>query len=60
MNRAIKTEELGAGWFANANGDGSFTIRNPDKGQRIDLTGDEAKRFIDLWRDTHTVDGRPV
>ena len=47
--QAIKTADLGQGWFANANVDGSFTVRNPDKGQRIDLTADEAARFCELW-----------
>lgn len=44
-----KTADLGQGWFANANDDGGFTIRNPDKGQRIDLTAVEAAGFVELW-----------
>ncbi|AXQ69502.1 hypothetical protein HOU02_gp223 [Caulobacter phage CcrBL9] len=46
----MKTADLGQGWYANANDDGSFTIRNPDKGQRINLTGEEAERFVALYR----------
>ncbi|AXQ70052.1 hypothetical protein HOU03_gp216 [Caulobacter phage CcrSC] len=47
----MKTADLGQGWYANANDDGSFTIRNPDKGQRINMTGEEAKRFVALYRE---------
>lgn len=49
MTTAIKTADLGQGWFATANADGSFTIRNPDKGQRIDLAPGEATRFCMLY-----------
>ncbi|UTU08145.1 hypothetical protein CcrC1_gp459 [Caulobacter phage C1] len=47
----MKTADLGQGWWANANDDGSFTVRNFDKGQRINLTADEAKRFVELYRE---------
>lgn len=45
----MKNAELGQGWFATANDDGSFTIRNCDKGLRIDLSHQEADRFVELW-----------
>lgn len=32
-----KTKDLGLGWYANLYTDGSMTLRNCDKGQRIDL-----------------------
>jgi len=40
-----KTEDLGQGWFANAWSDGSMTVRNPDKGQRIDLSPESVERL---------------
>ena len=45
----MKTADLGQGWFANANDDGSFTVRNPDKGQRIDLSAESAALFVKIW-----------
>lgn len=47
--QVVRTADLGAGWFASANDDGSFTLRNGDKGQRIDLTSGEAARFCILY-----------
>ena len=44
-----KTEDLGQGWFANAYSDGSFTLRNPNLGQRIDLDAKGAEKFIFLY-----------
>jgi hypothetical protein len=44
----MKTADLGQGWFARANDDGSFTIQNPDKGLCIDLSPGEATRFCAL------------
>ena len=41
----MKTTDLGQGWFANALDDGGLTIRNPDKGQRIDLTAESVGRL---------------
>lgn len=43
--RLTKTEDLGLGWFANAYDDGSMTLRNGDKGQRIDLGADSVERL---------------
>jgi hypothetical protein len=34
---STKTHDLGCGWWLNENADGSLTVRNPDKGQRINL-----------------------
>lgn len=45
----MKTADLGQGWYANANDDGTFTVRNPELGQRIDLTAEEAAKFVALW-----------
>lgn len=50
----MKTADLGQGWYANANDDGGYTIRNCDKGQRINLTAEEAKRFVELYRAAET------
>lgn len=44
-----RTADLGQGWFVIANENGSFTIRNCDKGLRIDLTRESADRFVELW-----------
>lgn len=46
-----KTADLGQGWFANAWTDGSVTIRNCDKGQRIDLSKESADLFVKLYRE---------
>jgi hypothetical protein len=43
-----KTTDLGQGWFANLHDDGALTIRNPDKGQRINLTKAEAARLREI------------
>ncbi len=45
-----ETSELGGGWYGNAWSDGSFTLRHPDNGQRIDVTASEAARFVALWQ----------
>jgi hypothetical protein len=45
----MKNADLGQGWFATANDNGSFTIRNCDKGLRINLSRQEADRFVELW-----------
>lgn len=48
-----KTTDLGQGWFANldAYSDGSeeMTIRNPDKGQRINLPDESVKRLRSIF-----------
>lgn len=49
MTTTILTEDLGLGWFASENEDGSITLRNPDKGQRIDLTPDSVERLAALF-----------
>lgn len=41
----IKTTDLGADWFANQWSDGSMTIRNSEKGQRIDLPVESVNRL---------------
>lgn len=37
MMTTFRTAELGQGWFANLNEDGSMDVRNCDQGQRIHL-----------------------
>ena len=39
-----QTHDLGQGWFANYDGH-TVTVRNPDKGQRIDLTEESVDRL---------------
>jgi hypothetical protein len=48
---AIRTEDLGQGWFANLNSDGSMTVRNGDHGQRIDLEPESVDRLRQCFRD---------
>lgn len=42
-----KNHDLGAGWYASLDEEhpGSLTIRNPEKGQRINLSADERRRL---------------
>jgi hypothetical protein len=40
-----RTTDLGSGWFATIEDDGSLTIRGPDKGQRITLEAQIAARL---------------
>lgn len=42
MTEVTKTHDLGAGWYVNMLADGGMTLRNCDKGQRIDLSKDSA------------------
>jgi hypothetical protein len=44
----MTTTDLGQGWFANQHDDGSLTIRNGDRGQRITLTPDETARLREI------------
>ena len=44
-----QTADLGQGWTAQAYNDGSATVRNIDKGQRIDLPKESVDRFLDIW-----------
>lgn len=46
--KIIKTTDLGAEWFANEWSDGSMTLRNPEKGQRIDLPVESVRRLRDI------------
>jgi hypothetical protein len=46
----IKSADIGSGWFAQAYSDGSATVRNVDKGQRIDLPKESVDRFLEIWR----------
>ena len=48
---AVKTEDLGLGWFASLNSDGGMTVRNCDAGQRIDLTPESVERLRQIFRD---------
>jgi hypothetical protein len=47
----VETADLGLGWFANKNSDGSMTVRNCDAGQRIDLTPESVERLRQIFRD---------
>ncbi len=50
MSNSLKTADLGDGWYASANADGTFTVRNPDLGQRIDLTATAVGRICGLFQ----------
>lgn len=41
----MKTTDLGNDWYANEIDDGSMTLRNSEKGQRIDLPADSVLRL---------------
>ena len=41
----MKTTDLGNDWYANEHEDGSMTLRNPEKGQRMDLPADSVLRL---------------
>ncbi|WP_164897669.1 hypothetical protein [Mesorhizobium sp. M6A.T.Cr.TU.017.01.1.1] len=44
-----KTTDLGNEWFANQWSDGSMTIRNPERGQRIDLPVESVTTLRDIF-----------
>lgn len=44
-----KTREIGQGWYMNFWTDGSVTIRNSDKGVRIDLSPEQADRVAEIF-----------
>lgn len=48
--RLTKTEDLGQDWFANAYDDGSITLRNSEKGQRIDLEPESVERLRAIFQ----------
>jgi hypothetical protein len=53
----MKTTDLGHGWFANMHEDtGGMTIRNPDKGQRIDLTAESVATLKSIFKQAETHD----
>ncbi|AXQ68508.1 hypothetical protein HOT99_gp109 [Caulobacter phage CcrBL10] len=41
----VRTGDLGLGWYANSYSDDSMTVRNPDKGLRIDLEPESVERL---------------
>jgi hypothetical protein len=41
----IRSEDLGQDWFAQAYSDGSMTVRNCEKGLRIDLPVESVNRL---------------
>ena len=45
----IKTADIGNDWFANLWSDGSATLRNCEKGQRIDLPAESVERFKEIY-----------
>lgn len=49
----VKTTDLGQGWYANQYSDDgieTLTIRNPDKGQRIDLPNESVKTLREIFK----------
>lgn len=44
----MKTTDLGNDWFANQHDDGSMTIRNCEKGLRIDLPTESVERLRNI------------
>ena len=55
MAKTIRTEDLGLGWFASENTDGSMDIRNPDLGQRIHLKLESVELLRECFRKTEAV-----
>jgi hypothetical protein len=49
-----RTTDLGSGWFANEWSDGSMTVRNGEKGVRIDLPKDSVETLRRIFRETAT------
>ncbi len=49
-----KTHDLGHGWYANQycddQGVETMTLRNPDKGQRIDLPNESVKTLRSIFK----------
>ena len=45
----IKIADIGNDWFANLWSDGSATLRNCEKGQRIDLPAESVERFKAIY-----------
>lgn len=50
----IKTADLGFDWFANQWSDGSMTLRNSAKGQRIDLPAESVERLRTIFAQIDT------
>lgn len=46
----VRTADLGLDWFATEHDDGSITLRNCGKGQRIDLEPESVERLRDIFR----------
>lgn len=44
--------DIGSGWYTTLFDDGSATVRNVEKGQRIDLPAESVKRFNEIWDDS--------
>lgn len=49
MSKSLKKADLGDGWYASANEDGTYTIQSPDCGQRVNLPGVAVGRFCGLF-----------
>lgn len=45
----VKTDDLGNDWFVNQWSDGSMTIRNSEKGQRINLPAESVKTLREIF-----------
>ncbi|AFU86796.1 hypothetical protein D869_gp118 [Caulobacter phage CcrRogue] len=41
----VKMGDLGLGWYASSYSDDSMTVRNPEKGLRIDLESESVERL---------------
>lgn len=49
MVKTFKTFDLGSDWFANLWSDGTLTVRNSEKGQRIDLSKESVDRLREIF-----------
>lgn len=49
MKQQTANADLGQGWYATMYDDGSCTVRNCDKGLRIDLEPSSVDKFCELY-----------
>lgn len=50
MSDTEKTTDLGEGFFWNQHKDGSATLRNMDKGVRLDVSADSVERLRAIFK----------
>lgn len=61
MNAPVtRTTDLGCDWYANEYADGSMTLHNPEKGQRIDLEPASVERLRAIFRGRSHRPGGPM